>query len=519
MKLKLLFISLFVITNINAQQAHPDYLDGVVFFKITDNANVNLDPYDSLNLNLNQIISDYDITEITHPFQGLGSDTLDLTYKVYFEDTFQVNQLVTEMNLLSWIDYCEKSPLYRTNYTPNDVNSLQWYLDKIDAFEAWDITTGDQNISIAVVDNAVRITHSDLANNIWENTAENENGLDSDLNGYTDDIQGYDVADQDNNPSPPATFTGGAFSHGTHCAGTASGATNNNNGIAGVGYNCKIIGVKCTPDNSNGATLPYAYEGLKYAVDVNSDIISMSWGSRASSFTGDALINNAALNGIVLIAAAGNDDEENALSPASNANVIAVGATNEDDLKASFSNYGADIDLMAPGKSIYNLFGGNDDDYGYSDGTSMACPIVAGAAGLLLSEFPNASREDIRNALKSGCVNIDGLNPGYEQKLGSGRLNLYNSFTILKTETEVKTENFSLYPNPATGHLFLNSAEFELTKEIKIFDEMGRDVTNKANIKLSDKSLLKISGLSTFRKGIYFIRIQGRSLPLRFVIH
>ena len=519
MKLQFVLILVFAISfTTKAQQFDPDYLDGVIFFKIESNASVNLDPYDSLNLQLNQIIDDYDVSEITHPFSGLNNDTLDLTYKMYFEDTFQVNQLINEMSTLLWVDYAEKAPLFRTSYIPSDLNSLQWYLDKINAPEAWDISFGSEDVSIAIVDNAVRTTHSDLVPNLWVNTAESENGFDSDLNGYTDDINGYDVADQDNNPNPPASFTGGAFSHGTHCAGTASGATDNNLGIAGVAFNTKIIGVKCTPDNSSGATLPFAYEGLKYAIDVDADIISMSWGSRAQSFTGDALLSQAALNGIIMIAAAGNDNEENALSPASNANVMAIGATDEDDLKASFSNYGPDIDLMAPGKSIYNLFGGNDNDYGYSDGTSMACPIVAGAAGLLLSEFPDISPQDLKNALKDGCDDIDALNSGFEDKLGSGRLNLFNSMSILNTQNFNMNKNVKVYPNPAKNILNISFDKNVSPENILIYDNLGRNITNKVSIGIVSNTEVKIKSLSNLSPGYYFMKINDMVEPVKFII-
>ena len=513
-------LGLIALFNINisfTQQADPDYLDGVAYFKIEESATINLEPYDSLDLTFNQIISDYSITQISKPFEGIGNDTLDLTFKIYFEDTFNVNQLVSEINALSWIDYCEKAPLYKTINVPNDASQLQWYLEKIKAFDAWDISTGSEDVTIAIVDNAVRITHEDLVNNLWVNAAESENGLDSDLNGYTDDINGYDVADSDNNPSPPSSFTGGVFSHGTHCAGTASGSTNNGKGVAGIGYNCSIIGIKCTPDNSNGATLPFAYEGLKYAIDVGADVISMSWGGRASSFTGDALLTSADLNGIVLIAAAGNDNEENALTPASNPNVISVGASDENDLKASFSNYGPDIDLMAPGKSIWNLFGGNDSDYGYSDGTSMACPIVAGAAGLLLSHFPNASQEDIENALLQGCDDIDGLNPGFENKLGSGRLNLLNSFQILEIKENQSTE-FEIYPNPCKSYLTLELTESnKQVSDVKIFDLTGRDMTNKTSIDHSAGNNSINIELSSLSSGIYFVSINDSETNIPFV--
>jgi subtilisin family serine protease len=503
----------------NGQTADPDYLDGVVYMKVGNQTIINLIPYDSTDVDFNQIVSDFEVTEILQPFSGIGSDTLDLTYKLHFDDTMGVNQLVVEINNLSWVDYCEKAPLFKTTYTPNDFNSEQWYLSKIEASEGWDFTQGSSDVTIAIVDNAVRTSHSDLMDNLWVNSDESQNGLDSDLNGYTDDINGYDVADGDNDPNPPSSFSSGAFSHGTHCAGTASGSTDNGNGIAGVGFNCKIMSVKCTRDVGDGTTLQYAYEGLRYAVDANADIISMSWGSRASSFTGDALINTAVIKGITMFAAAGNNGEESLLSPASHGSVMAVGATNQNDEITSFSNYGSDIAFMAPGLSIYNLLGGNDNDYGFSNGTSMSCPMAAGLGGLILSFNPNFTPVDIENAIKDGCDFIDNLNSGYENKLGAGRINIGNTFNILSTQELEKRDIMQYYPNPASERLNIILEEVNINKnDIEIIDNLGRDVTNEIIFEKKALNQFVLGGLSNLETGVYFIRIEKVNKVVRFIV-
>jgi serine protease len=511
-----------LITNLfysRGQTADPDYIDGVVYMKVSNQSILNLIPYDSTDLDFNQIIYDYDVTELVQPFSGIGSDTLDLTYKLYFDDTLGINQLVSEINNLSWVDYCEKAPLFRTSYIPNDYHTNQWYLSKIDAFDGWDYTQGSTDVTIAIVDNAVRITHSDLIDNVWVNPAESENGLDSDLNGYTDDINGYDVADGDNDPNPPGSFTGGAFSHGTHCAGTASGATDNNNGISGVGFNCKIIAVKCTPDSGDGSTLQYAYEGLKYAIDANADIVSMSWGSRASSFTGDALINTAQIQGVTMFAAAGNDGEENLLSPASHGSVMAVGATDQNDEITSFSNYGPGIAFMAPGLSIYNTLGGNDNDYGYSSGTSMACPIAAGLGGLILSYNPSFSPDDIENAIIDGCDFIDDLNSGFEQKLGAGRINIGNVFGTSAIDEIDNLKSLKYFPNPTSEKLNVIFKDVEVNiSDLKVIDNLGRDVTSEIKFEQLSSTKVVLNNLSNLRTGVYFLKIKALNKVVRFVV-
>ncbi|PHR47378.1 MAG: hypothetical protein COA32_08135 [Fluviicola sp.] len=501
------------------QTANSDYLDGVVYMKISDQAITNLIPYDSTDVDFNQIINDFDVTDILQPFSGIGSDTLDLTYKLHFDDTMAVDQLVSEINNLSWVDYCEKAPLYKTTFTPNDFNSNQWYLSKIEAFDGWDYTQGSTDVVIAIVDNAVRTTHTDLVSNIWVNAGESENGFDSDLNGYPDDINGYDVADGDNNPNPPGSFTSGAFSHGTHCAGTASGSTDNGIGISGVGFNCKIMAVKCTPDAEQGTSLQYAYEGLRYAIDASADIISMSWGSRASSFTGDALINTAVLNGITMFAAAGNDGEESLLSPASHNSVMAVGATDQNDQITSFSNYGSGIAFMAPGLSIYNLLGGNDNDYGYSNGTSMSCPMAAGLGGLILSFNPGFTPNDIESAIIDGCDFIDGLNSGYEGKLGAGRINIGNTFGILSINEIEKKSSVQYYPNPTSEKLNVVFGEADVnTNQMKVIDNLGRDVTDEINFEKQDSHKVILNNLTKLDTGIYFLQVKNTNKTVRFIV-
>ena len=521
LRILLLVSGLFFLNSINlfGQTANPDYLDGVVFMKINPSATITLTPYDQSDLDFNQIIQAYEITDILNPFSGIGSDTLDLTYKLHFDDTLGVNQMITEIENLSWVDYCEKAPLIKTTYTPNDAHTNQWYLSKIDAFSGWSHTKGSSDVVIAIVDNAVRITHSDLVDNLWVNPGEVENGLDSDLNGYPDDIHGYDVADNNNNPNPPSSFTSGAFSHGSHCAGTASATTDNSNGVAGIGFDCKIMAVKCTPDNSDGATLPFAYEGLKYAVDANADIVSMSWGSKVPSFTGDALLSAANLQGITMFAAAGNDNEENIYSPASHQNVMAVGATNENDERASFSNYGEEIAFMAPGVSIYNLLGGNDDDYGYSNGTSMACPIAAGIGGLVLSMHPNYSPNDIKNAISVGCDDIESLNPNYSGKLGAGRVNIGNIFESVSLSNHTNdVGSIRSFPNPASDYLIITSNK-ELIGEIDVFDNIGKSVKGKLSINnITNSKELKIEQLSRLEKGIYYVKLKELNEVVKFVV-
>ncbi|PCJ66781.1 MAG: hypothetical protein COA58_04800 [Bacteroidetes bacterium] len=335
--------------------------------------------------------------------------------------------------------YAERVPVYSTFLVPNDVHANQWNLAKIDAFNAFGIVNNSSTVKIAIVDDAVLTSHPDLAANIWINPDETLNGLDDDGNGYIDDISGYDVADDDNDASPPTTATAATFSHGTHCAGIASAVTNNNNGIAAIGMNAKIIPIKCKSDGTSGSSLPYAYTGLEYAIVSGCDVISMSWGGGSYSLTYQALMEVANSRGIVLVAAAGNSNVSAPMYPASYKYVISVAASDQNDEKASFSNYGSTIDVTAPGVGIWSTVPGSSA-YDFKSGTSMACPLVSGLVALMISNVPGVSPEMIESCLKQSCDNIDAQNLKYVNQLGAGRI---NAFKALSCQSIKPISNFS----------------------------------------------------------------------------
>lgn len=501
----LIILLLFNWSNLHTQTINPDFIDGIVYVKVADTSSMELAPYNFSDPILNGLYTTYEIDTITKPFQGLTTQ-LDKTYRITFQQIAQIDNLISNLQLLPYIEYAEKAPLYKSTLVPDDIQPEQWALNKINAKQAWDITTGSGNITIAIVDNAVSTTHEDLTDNIWINPGEIPNNLiDDDLNGYVDDINGWDVADNDNNPNPPSGITTGSpFIHGTHCAGIASATTNNNKGIASIGFNTRIIAVKCSNDNSadEGNSLPNAYDGVYYAIKANADIISMSWGGSSGVFlTGDAIINAANTLGIVLIAAAGNDNSTTSNYPAAYNNVISVGSTDQSDLKSSFSNYGSSIDVMAPGSSIYSTLPSNSNNaYGYLSGTSMACPLVAGLAALILSENPSLTPAQIENHLKNGCDNINALNPSYTNQLGAGRINAFKSLQFISgiESSELNNESVLVFPNPSHGKLTLLSTNKNVSS-ISILDLNGRVIYFKDGILSSNIIVNLVPGSYTIK--------------------
>jgi parallel beta-helix repeat protein len=373
-----------------------------------------------------------------------NTNFLQKIYKFTVPINSDILAIVKEYKNNPLVEYAEPNYIYHTTATPNDSSfSSQWPHQNMQSELAWNITQGNESVIIAIIDTGVDWDHPDLADNMWNNTDEVEDGNDTDANGYIDDIRGWDFVDttnpgctdtdcttRDNNPMD---FN----KHGTHCSGIAAAVTNNSIGIAGTCWNCKIMAVRagydCSPygclDNDDSAA------AIEYAADNNASIISMSWGGYSSSSLIQDAINYAYTRGVVLVAAAGNDNTDSKLYPAAYDKVIAISATDSGDQKASFSNYGSWVDVSAPGVSIYSTVW--NDTYASYQGTSMAAPFVAGLAGLILSKNSSFNQEEIKTILHSTTDNVSS-----SQYIGIGRINAYKA--IQRNFTPVAILNSSL---------------------------------------------------------------------------
>ncbi|NLY44128.1 MAG: S8 family serine peptidase [Clostridiaceae bacterium] len=322
------------------------------------------------------------------------------------------------------VEYAEPDYIIKLNSTiPNDPWFYSQYgMERISAPDAWDINTGDPSVVVGVLDTGIDYYHSDLINNIWINPGEIPgNGVDDDNNGYVDDYFGYDFADGDSDPSD---FHG----HGTHVAGIIAAEGNNNIGVAGVTWNCKVAAIKIFPDYGDGTFVSKVAEALAYASMMNIKITNNSWGgSIYSQVLYDAI---AAYKGL-FVAAAGNDSWDNDIYEVYPAcydldNIISVAATNSADYLAGFSNYGDEsVDIAAPGDEIISCIPGNW--YFELSGTSMAAPHVTGAAALIKSVCPDMLTDEIKDAILSGAdylPQLDGL------VAGGRRLNVYKSLQM-----------------------------------------------------------------------------------------
>jgi uncharacterized repeat protein (TIGR01451 family) len=312
----------------------------------------------------------------------------------------------------------------------------------IDAPGAWEIIT-NSDVIVAVIDTGVDYTHPDLSANMWVNQEElnGDPNIDDDGNGYIDDVYGYDFSgytpdDQDADPIDE-------IYHGTHCAGTVGAVGNNGEGVAGVCWNVKIMALRIFPPDYLSeweAIVSNALEAIDYAVNNSAKVINASWsiGNNYSQSLKDT-INNAGANGVLFIAAAGNDygnnNDQYQLYPCSYDcnNIISVMATNNYDNKSGFSNYGPNsVDIGAPGSYILSTFPTYMTDrmafwdfstyYETISGTSMAAPHVAGACALVWGMNPALSYLEVKDIL---VQTVDKTLTGL--CVSEGRLNLYNA--------------------------------------------------------------------------------------------
>jgi thermitase len=290
------------------------------------------------------------------------------------------------------VEYAEPNYTFSATWTPNDTyyQGYQYGPQNTYTNSAWDYTRGSSGQEIAVLDTGVDYNHPDL-------------------DGKT--IRGYDFVDND---YYPMDLNG----HGTHVAGTAAAETNNGTGIAGMAPNTRILAVRVLDASGNGSLADIA-DGIRYAADQGAEVINLSLGCDCSTTTLKNAVDYAWNKGSVVVAAAGNDGVSTTFEPASYANVIAVGAVDSNDRRASFSNYGSWVDVTAPGVDIAATVPNNG--YSYMSGTSMASPHVAGLAGLLASQ--GRTNVQIRAAIEQTADPISGTGTYFEH----GRINSYDA--------------------------------------------------------------------------------------------
>ncbi len=372
-------------------------------------------------------------TEGLRPYRKKQVD-LSLIYEIRYDSGIPQHKAISALLSTGLFTYVEPRYCMEPMYVPNDDKfSQQYYLQTIHAPEAWDSCKGDSTVVIGIVDSGTDWDHEDLLPKLAWNIHDPVDGIDNDNDTYIDNYMGWDLGENDNNPQ--VAPGGGNSSHGVHISGLAAAATDNLSGIAGTGFYCRYLPVKVADADGNFSR---PFEGIVYAADHGCQIINCSWGApyTAGQF-GQDIIDYAMVNrGALVIASAGNSGNDIRYFPASYPGVLSVAATDANDARMWVSstyatNYGTRIDVCVPGQNILSTW---DYPYFYKSlsGTSMACGIASGAAGLLRSRFPNDNPWQTAERLRVCSDRIDTLpiNAGFEDLLGMGRINLAKALTL-----------------------------------------------------------------------------------------
>lgn len=362
-----------------------------------------------------------------------------LYHRLQYSGNMPVEDAINLLFTTGIVEIAEPEYIQKLDFVPDDsLLNRQYHLDLIKAFDAWDVTTGDTTVIIAIVDSGIDVDHPDLAGNLWVNPNDPVDGIDNDGNGFVDDIHGWDfggaiagVNDEDNDPD---ITKGGSHQHGLSVAGVAGSTANNGKGFAGTGYHCRLMITKHFADNQPENAISYdsnPYIGIIYAAENGADVINCSWGSTFRSAFNQDLINYVTLDlGVLVVASSGNSGLEESHYPSDYNNVLSVSAVDKSLKKSSFTTYGKGVDITAPGSAIAVLE--YDGGYGVTQGTSFSSPMVAGAAGLVKSMYPEFDGVQVGELLRvTANDTIYDVNPSssFRNKLGKGMLDMHRALT------------------------------------------------------------------------------------------
>lgn len=370
---------------------------------------------------------------------------------------------------------CQFSVLPASALTPNDPDlEEQWYLNQVQAYEAWDVSTGNEEIVVAVLDTGLDLDHPDIVDNLWENIGEVPgDGIDNDGNGFIDDVHGWDFTDDNGDPEPKigSEYSYAGSTHGTVVASVIGAVGDNSEGIAGINWEVKLMPVRILDELGSGLSSD-ASRAVNYAVANGADVINLSFSGFEPDGSLREAIRSAYFAGVVVVAAVGNNSDNGGdnlevtpIFPACYEGeakdwVVGVAATDENDNKADFSNYGPCVDISAPGIDIYGASLQDETQIDFQDfyaggwqGTSAAAPMVAGAAALVKAVEPELDAQAIINVLQLSADPV-AIGTDFAGQMGAGRLNLSRALEIAGSfsaeyETPTADPSWLIYTAPA----------------------------------------------------------------------
>jgi subtilisin family serine protease len=352
------------------------------------------------------------------------------------------------------VAYLEPRTLVHACYTPNDP---YWYTQQWDhwtmyADKAWDYARTNPDIKVCVVDQGVDYLHPDLSGS------------------FESALKGFDFIGNDNDPYPtdPEEF------HATHVAGIIGATINNSTGLAGWAnvtlYSCRVL------DSTGSGPIDGVADGIRWGVDHGCRVINLSLGSTSGSATLENAVNYATSNSALVIGASGNDGSPNVYYPGAYENAIAVGALDTSGIRASFSNYGAEIDLIAPGVRVISCLPRNH--YGWADGTSMACPEVSGVAALLLCYKPGLTNSGVRAILEASAIDMGSI-AGKDIYYGNGMVNAWRAMQLAEqySDDDGRAQFLAASaPQPGLPSLLRCGRKLAVRSGLKVYDAQGRQL-------------------------------------------
>lgn len=460
------------------ESANPvtSYYQGMILLKVKQDIKIPFPQAGKVSFgiaSLDAVAAEYNIKSLEKRFKqrsvpkNSGLPDLSRIYRVTFSDDLDVLEVAKHFDADPCIEYAEAVPINKVFEVPNDnmYDQLQ-HLLQIKAEAAWDIHKGEngtEEVIIGIVDTGIDWKHEDLSENSWQNMGEDLdgdgstmvfdgsewvldpddiNGIDDDNNGYIDDLIGWDFYDWSlsGNGSDPGPFpTNPVFYHGTHVGGIAAGRTNNGIGISSISWNVKYLNVQAA---TNMNSVAFGYDGIIYAAEMGAHIINCSWGGSFFSQAYEEIIAYASGLGSIVVCAAGNDFEDLVFYPSGYPGSVSVASLSQNDIKSSYSNYSAAVDVAAPGGGLEGGILSTDpyDEYALRSGTSMASPLVAGLMALIRSYHPEWTSEEVIAQLIYTADNIDTINPYFEHKLGAGRINAFRALAMSNVQIPEELE-------------------------------------------------------------------------------
>jgi hypothetical protein len=377
-----------------------------------------------------------------------GGVDLTRVYEIRYEDGADALAVATELAAHPDVEYAEPLFMYALDLVPNDTSyptQVPYISTRMRFPLGWDVTTGAMgNVVIGICDGGTKYLHTDLNANTWNNADEIAGNLiDDDMNGFVDDIRGWNFANNSNDPTGlPATPA--SANHGTHVAGIACAVTNNALGIAGASFNAKYMPI-CVASPTNDNAIAFGYQGITYAADNDADVVNCSWGGTGSpsAFEQD-VITYAYDNGTVVVAAAGNTGSEVDHFPSAYDHVLAVANLQNTDVRNTSTTYGVWVDVSAQGTSILSTINSGTNAYGTLTGTSMSSPFVAGLCGLVKTRYPGYLPEQVIQRVRVTSDNVDALQPvQYRGRIGYGRINAQQALIKNTPAVSVTSNTFT----------------------------------------------------------------------------